>query len=131
MSRPAPLVLKPASYTGKRLAASSWQKAVNVDENNDFLSVVEFAKHHGVDNAVSKMQPYRLKEQNQKKKDRLEKKQGTTYQRLQKREDKLKSRGEQIKRRKNPKRQTRQSFGDRLKNAFRTCSHRRLRSKCT
>ncbi|MGN1480875.1 hypothetical protein [Porcipelethomonas sp.] len=118
LSRPAPLVLKPASYTGKRLAASSWQKAVNVDENNDFLSVVEFAKHHGVDNAVSKMQPYRLKEQNQKKKDRLVKKQGTTYQRLQKREDKLKSRGEQVKRRKNPKRQTRQSFGDRLKNAF-------------
>lgn len=118
LSRPAPLILKPTSYTGKKLAASGWQKAVNSDENNDFLSVVEFTKHHGVDNAVSKMQPYRLKEQNRKKKDRLEKKQGTTYQRLQKREDKLKSRGEQIKRRKNPKRQTRQSFGDRLKNAF-------------
>ena len=55
LSRPAPLILKPASYTGKRLAASGWQKAVNSDENNDFLSVVEFAKHHGVDNAVSKM----------------------------------------------------------------------------
>ena len=118
LSRPAPLVLKPANYTGKRLAASGWQKAVNSDENNDFLSVVEFAKHHGVDNAVSKMQPYRLKEQNQKKKDRLEKKQGTTHQRLQKREDKLKSKGEQVKRRKKPKRQTRQSFSDRLKNAF-------------
>lgn len=79
---------------------------------------MEFAKHHGVDNSVSKMQPYRLKEQNQKKKDRLEKKQGTTHQRLQKREDKLKSKGEQVKHRKKPKRQTRQSFGDRLKNAF-------------
>lgn len=41
LSHPAPLILKPASYTGKRLAASGWQKAVNSDENNDFLSVVE------------------------------------------------------------------------------------------
>ena len=69
LSRPAPLVLKPANYTGKRLAASGWQKAVQADENNDFLSAVEAVKRHGVEKAVEKIQPHRLKEQNQKKKD--------------------------------------------------------------
>lgn len=119
LTRPAPLVLKPASYTGKRLAASGWQKAVNTDENNDFLSAFESVKRHGVDNAVSKMQTSKLKERNQKKKDRLDKKQADTHQRLQKREDKLKSKGEQVKhRKKKPKKQPKQSFGDRFKNAF-------------
>ena len=68
LSRPAPLVLKPANYTGKRLAASGWQKAVHADENNDFLSAVESVKRHGVDQAIEKMKPYHRKEQNQKKK---------------------------------------------------------------
>ena len=119
LSRPAPLLLKPANYTGKRLAASGWQKAVRADENNDFLSAVEAVKRHGVDKALEKMQPYRLKERNQKKKEKLKKKQSDTRQRLQKREDKLKSKGEQVKRRKKPKKQTKNSFGDRLKNALR------------
>ena len=59
LSRPAPLVLKPANYTSKRLAASGWQKAVRADENNDFLSAVEAVKRHGVDKALEKMQPRR------------------------------------------------------------------------
>ena len=103
LSRPAPLLLKPANYTGKRLAASGWQKAVRADENNDFLSAVEAVKRHGVDKALEKMQPYRLKERNQKKKEKLEKKRSDTRQRLQKREDKLKNKSEQLKRRKKPK----------------------------
>ena len=119
LSRPAPLLLKPANYTGKRLAASGWQKAVRADENNDFLSAVEAVKRHGVDKALEKMQPYRLKERNQKKKEKLEKKRSDTRQRLQKREDKLKNKSEQLKRRKKPKKLTRDSFGDRLKNALR------------
>lgn len=119
LSRPAPLLLKPANYTGKRLAASGWQKAVRADENNDFLSAVEAVKRHGVDKALEKMQPYRLKEQNQKKKEKLEKKRSDTRQRLQKREDKLKNKSEQLKRRKKPKKLTKDSFGDRLKNALR------------
>lgn len=119
LSRPAPLLLKPANYTGKRLAASGWQKAVRADENNDFLSAVEAVKRHGVDKALEKMQPYRLKERNQKKKEKLEKKRSDTRQRLQKREDKLKSKSEQLKRRKKPKKLTKDSFGDRLKNALR------------
>ena len=119
LSRPAPLLLKPANYTGKRLAASGWQKAVRADENNDFLSAVEAVKRHGVDKALEKMQPYRLKERNQKKKEKLEKKRSDTRQRLQKREDKLKNKSEQLKRRKKPKKLTKDSFGDRLKNALR------------
>ena len=119
LSRPAPLVLKPANYTGKRLAASGWQKAVWADENNDFLSAVEAIKRHGVEKAVEKIQPHHLKERNQKKKEKLKKKQSDNRQRLQKREDKLKSKGEQVKRRKKPKKQTKNSFGDRLKNALR------------
>ena len=119
LSRPAPLLLKPANYTGKRLAASGWQKAVRADENNDFLSAVEAVKRHGVDKALEKMQPYRLKERNQKKKEKLEKKRSDPRQRLQKREDKLKSKSEQLKRRKKPKKLTKDSFGDRLKNALR------------
>ena len=112
LSRPAPLVLKPANYTGKRLAASGWQKAVWADENNDFLSAVEAIKRHGVEKAVEKIQPHHLKERNQKKKEKLKKKQSDNRQRLQKREDKLKSKGEQVKRRKKPKKQTKNSFGD-------------------
>ena len=65
------------------------------------------------------MSPQKLKERNQKKKDRLEKKQGDTHQRLQKREDKLKSKGEQNKhRRKKSKKPPKESFGDRFKNAL-------------
>ena len=123
LSRPAPLVLKPANYTGKRLAASGWQKAVHADENNDFLSAVEAIKRHGVEKAVEKKQPHHLKERNQKKKEKLKKKQSDNRQRLQKREDKLKSKGEQVKRRKKPKKQTKNSFVDRLKNALRQAFH--------
>ena len=119
LSRPAPIILKPASYTGKRLSASGWQKAVNSDEDNDFLSAVESVKRHGVDRTLNSMSPQKLKERNQKKKDRLEKKQGDTHQRLQKREDKLKSKGEQNKhRRKKSKKPPKESFGDRFKNAL-------------
>ena len=119
LSRPAPIILKPASYTGKRLSASGWQKAVNSDEDNDFLYAVEYVKRHGVNRAANSMSPQKLKERNQKKKDRLEKKQGDTHQRLQKREDKLKSKGEQNKhRRKKSKKPPKESFGDRFKNAL-------------
>ena len=119
LSRPAPIILKSASYTGKRLSASGWQKAVNSDEDNDFLYAVEYVKRHGVDRAANSMSPQKLKERNQKKKDRLEKKQGDTHQRLQKREDKLKSKGEQNKhRRKKSKKPPKESFGDRFKNAL-------------
>lgn len=119
LSRPAPLVLKPANYTGKRLAASGWQKAVHADENNDFLSAVESVKRHGVDQAAEKMKPYRRKERNQKKKAKLEQKKSDQHRKLQKREDKLKSKGEQVKRRKKLKKQPKNSLGDRLKNALR------------
>lgn len=119
LSRPAPLLLKPANYTGKRLAASGWQKAVRADENNDFLSAVEAVKRHGVDKAAEKMKPYRRKERNQKKKAKLEQKKSDQHRRLQKREDKLKNKSEQLKRRKKPKKLTKDSFGDRLKNALR------------
>ena len=73
LSRPAPLVLKPANYTGKRLAASGWQKAVHADENNDFLSAVEAIKRHGVEKAVEKIQPHHLKNGIRKKKEKLKK----------------------------------------------------------
>lgn len=120
LSRPAPLILKPASYTGKRLSASGWQKVVNEDGDNDFLSAVDYVKRHGADNVIRSMNPQKLKEHNQKKKDRLEKKQGDTHQRLQKRENKLKNKSEQNNkhRRKNPKKPPKESFGDRFKKAL-------------
>lgn len=38
------LVLKPAKYTAKRMKASAWQKAVNEDQDNDFLHAIDSAK---------------------------------------------------------------------------------------
>ena len=118
LSRPAPLILKPASYTGKRLSASGWQKTVNADENNDFLSVIDSVKRHGADKIVSKMQASHLKERNQKKKEKLEKNHSNTKQKLKKREDRLKNKGEQNKPKRKPK-PPKKSFGDRFRNALR------------
>lgn len=90
LSRPAPLVFKPVGYTSKQMSASAWQKAVNEDDSNDFIKVVDEVKRHGVDKAVSNMDSHKLKEKNQQKKKKLEEKNGKKQQKLKKQEYKLK-----------------------------------------
>ena len=44
LSNPGLLVLKPAKYTAGRMKASAWQKAVNEDQDNDFVHAIDSAK---------------------------------------------------------------------------------------
>lgn len=90
LSRPAPLVFKPVSYTTKKMTASKWQKTINEDDSNDFLKVADEVKRHGVDKAVQEMNPHKLKEKNQQKKKKLEEKNGKKQQKLKKQEYRLK-----------------------------------------
>ena len=118
LSRPAPIVLKPVAYTSKRMTASGWQKAVNADENNDFLKVADEVKRHSVDTAVQQMNPQRLKSKNQKKKQNLEKKQDSRQQKLRRQENKLNEKSETPKRKKKPTKPKNHSFSERFQEAL-------------
>lgn len=120
LSRPAPLVFKPASYTSKQMASSGWQKAVNEDDTDDFMKVADEVKRHGVDKALEEMKPHKLKEKNQKKKSKLENRQKNKQQKLKKQENKLKDKQKELhnykKRRKNKKPNMLAEFLKQLKN---------------
>ncbi len=117
LSRPAPLALKPVGYTGKRLSASTYQKAVNAEENNDFLRVVDEVKRHGVDRAISSMNPQKLKAKNQKKQRKFAEKKSNRQKKLQYQDYKLKKRECLEKHRKKTITKQNFSFSERLKNA--------------
>ena len=50
------LVLKPVSYSAKRMRASAWQKAVNEDQDNDVLHAIDSAKRRIAEPAIEKGQ---------------------------------------------------------------------------
>lgn len=61
------LALKPAAYTAGRMKASAWQKAVNEDQDNDFLHAVDSAKRRVVEPVAQKVsKPQRLHRQEKK-----------------------------------------------------------------
>ncbi|MBP1533455.1 MAG: hypothetical protein IK999_04915, partial [Ruminococcus sp.] len=49
------LVLKPVSYSAKRMRASAWQKAVNEDQDNDVLHAIDSAKRRIAEPVVEKV----------------------------------------------------------------------------
>ncbi|MCR5806155.1 MAG: hypothetical protein K6G68_03875, partial [Oscillospiraceae bacterium] len=54
-SSPGLLVLKPVSYTAGRMKASAWQKAINEDQDNDFLHAADSAKRRIIEPAKDKV----------------------------------------------------------------------------
>lgn len=109
-SKPTLLLLKPAKYTAGRMKASAWQKAVNEDQDNDFVHVIDSAKRRIIEPAVQKIsQPERLQRE-QKKRDSVHDKKLKSDERLKKQDNKLKDKHDSYKQRKRkPKQQNKQA----------------------
>ena len=103
LSDPGLLALKPATYTAGRMKASAWQKAVNEDQDNDFLHAIDSAKRRVVEPASQKVsKPQRLQKK-EKQRDRLNDKKSKSNNRLSRQESKLKDKHDSYKKRKKPK----------------------------
>lgn len=86
LSKPGLLVLQPFKYGGKKMAASSWQKAISADERNDFMTAIGKAQ-----SAASSIYQSRTQRLNKKqvKRDKLQKKNNKSKNALKKQEAKL------------------------------------------
>lgn len=103
LSDPGLLALKPATYTAGRMKASAWQKAVNEDQDNDFLHAIDSAKRRVVEPAAQKVsKPQRLQKK-EKQRDRLNDKKSKSNNRLSRQESRLKEKHDSYKKRKKPK----------------------------
>ncbi len=99
-SNPGLLALKPAAYTAGRMKASAWQKAVNEDQDNDMLHAVDSAKRRVAEPIKDKVsKPQRLHRQ-EKKRDGLSDKKLRSEKKLNKQENRLKSKHDSYKKRK-------------------------------
>lgn len=127
-SNPGLLILKPATYTAGRMKASAWQKAVNEDSDNDMLHVVDSAKRRVVEPIKDKVsKPQRLHRQ-EKKRDGLSDKKLRSEKKLNKQENRLKSKHDSYKKRKKkPNSKSRKK----LKIRFQTLSKRQSNSSKT
>ena len=120
LSNPGLLVLKPAKYTAERMRASAWQKAVNKDQDNDFVHAIDSAKRRIVEPVAQKMsKPQRLQKQ-EKKRDSLNDKKTKSENKLKREDSRLKEKHDSFKKRKKPKpkKTSKKSVGDILKSAF-------------
>ena len=120
--KPTLLLLKPAKYTAGRMKASAWQKAVNEDQDNDFVHVIDSAKRRIIEPAVQKISlPERLQRE-QKKRDSVHNKKLKSDERLKKQDNKLKDKHDSYKQRKRkPKQQNKQAkktFKETISQAF-------------
>lgn len=103
LSDPGLLALKPATYTAGRMKASARQKAVNEDQDNDFLHAIDSAKRRVVEPAAQKVsKPQRLQKK-EKQRDRLNDKKSKSNNRLSRQESRLKEKHDSYKKRKKPK----------------------------
>ncbi|MDE7365423.1 MAG: hypothetical protein K2N27_11220 [Ruminococcus sp.] len=99
------LIFKPASYTANRMKASTWQKAVNEDSDNDMLHALDSTKRRIAEPVIQKVsKPERLQRQ-QKKRDNLSDKEKKKKKRLNKQENRLK-----VKNRQSPKKRKKTKF---------------------
>lgn len=121
LSNPGLLVLKPAKYTAGRMRASAWQKAVNEDQDNDFVHAIDSAKRRIAEPAVQKVsKPQRLQKQ-EKKRDSLNDKKSKSENKLKREDSRLKEKHDSYKKRKKkpkPKKQTKKSISDIFKSAW-------------
>ena len=121
-SSPGLLALKPATYTAGRMKASAWQKAVNEDQDNDFVHAIDSAKRRIVEPAAQKVsKPQRLQQQ-EKKRDRLSDEKAKSNKKLNRQENKLNEKHDSYKKRKKkpkPKnKQTKKSLSEIFKSAW-------------
>lgn len=99
-SKPGILALKPAAYTAGRMKASAWQKAINEDQDNDFLHAVDSAKRRVAEPVAQKVsKPQRLQRE-EKKRDRLSDKKSKSNKKLNRQENRLNEKHDNFKKRK-------------------------------
>lgn len=117
-SKPGLLVLKPVSYSVGRMKASAWQKAVNEDQDNDFVHAIDSAKRRVAEPVKDKVsKPQRL-QKHQKQRDHLNDSKTKSNNRLKKQDSRLKDKHDSYKKRKKPK----SKKGKKSKNAKDTVS---------
>lgn len=120
-SSPGFLALKPVKYTGKRMKASTWQKAVNEDANNDVMHVVDSAKRRIVAPVAEKFSKPAKLQRKQDKREKLEKKNTKSNQKLKQEDKRLKEKHDKPKRKKKQKnKKKKSSFSDKFKNLARS-----------
>ena len=97
---PGLLALKPATYTAGRMRASAWQKAVNEDQDNDFVHAIDSAKRRIAEPVVQKVsKPQRLQRE-EKQRDRLSDNKSKSDKKLNRQESRLKDKHDSYKKRK-------------------------------
>lgn len=119
-SNPGLLITKPVEYTGNRLKASAWQKAVNEDQDNDVLHAIDSTKRRVIAPAVQKIsKPQRLQNQ-QKKRDKISDKDSKSQEKLRKKDNRLKEKHDKPKKKKKAqnKKKHQSSFGERFKDGL-------------
>lgn len=94
------LVLKPVSYSAERMRASVWQKAVNEDQDNDFLHAADSAKRRVADPIKDKTKQNNRLHRQENKRDRLSDEKAKSNKKLNKQENKLNDRHDKYKQRK-------------------------------
>lgn len=94
------LVLKPVSYSAKRMRASAWQKAVNEDQDNDVLHAIDSAKRRIAEPVVEKVKKPERLQREQKKRDKLKDSESKSQNRLNRQENKLNEKHDSYKKRK-------------------------------
>lgn len=100
LSKPGLLILKPVSYSAGRMKASVWQKAVNEDQDNDFVHAIDSAKRRIAEPIVQKVsKPQRLQKA-EKHRDRLSENKSKSDKKLNRQESKLKEKHDNYKKRK-------------------------------
>ena len=116
------LVLKPVSYSAKRMRASAWQKAVNEDQDNDFVHAVDSAKRRIAEPAIEKVKKPQRLQREQKKRDRLKDSESKSKNRLNRQENRLNEKHDKYKQKKKKRRpknkQTKKSVSDAIEYGF-------------
>ena len=107
------LVLKPVSYSAKRMRASAWQKAVNEDQDNDFVHAVDSAKRRIAEPAIEKVKKPQRLQREQKKRDRLKDSESKSKNRLNRQENRLNNKHDKYK-------QKKKSVSDAIRTAFKS-----------
>lgn len=89
-TKPSILLLQPVAYTTKKLRSTAWQKAMQADENNDFMQAADTAKTQVYDRIKEHNSKQNKQQRDQKKRDEQHQKENKQNQKLQKQEYKLK-----------------------------------------
>ena len=106
-SAPGLMALKPVSYSAGRMKASAWQKAVNEDEENDFIHAADSAKRRIAEPVKDKASKPKRLHQKEKKRDRLSDKKAKSNKKLKRQESRLNAKHDSFKKRnRRPKRKS-------------------------